>query len=291
MSVRLAVVLVTLVGVIPGAVTAQVRGSATAPVFAPPPPSGSPFPANGPAPRTNPSPRLNQVLPDPLASRVPNPIMRPAGPPMRPGRPGMRPIDPGQSGSRDVFRAAPWTYAPRYGRLSALGGSYYGYGGYVDGGYAYGPTVPVETDPLREGRLTLNVSPLSAEVRVDGFYVGTVADFQDRGLWLEPGPRRIDLRADGYEDVTFDVRILEDQTVNYRRDLAREAARVETPRVAAIPKTFYVIPGCYAGDAPPRTARLPKGCLAQNVRTIPPVLNQFPPPARPQPSTKPGRLP
>jgi hypothetical protein len=188
-----------------------------------------------------------------------------------------QPQVPGQGmpGSRDVFRAAPWTYAPRYGRLSALRGSGY-YGGYVDSGYApyfYADTVPSDQAPLRQGRLSLYVSPLSSQVFVDGFYVGTAGDFQDRGLWLETGPRRIELRAEGYETATFDVRILEEQTVNYRRDLERELPRTEAPRVAAIPKTFYVVPGCYAGDRPPAAGRLPTGCSSKNVRTIPPVLS------------------
>jgi hypothetical protein len=272
MGARIVVVLVALLGVL--------RIDAAAQVFAPPP-SASPFPPNGPAPRTNPSPRLNQTLPDPFASRVPNPIMRPAGPPTRPTGPRMQPSGPSMppSGSRDVFRAAPWTYAPRYGRLSALRGSGY-YGGYADGyaPYAYVDTVPNEPIPLREGRLSLYISPSSSQVFVDGYYVGTVADFQDRGLWLEPGPRRIELRADGYETATFDVRIIEDETVNYRRDLARVSARAEAPVVAAVPKTFYVVPGCYAGDRPPASGRLPTGCSARNVRTIPPVLSRIVPP-------------
>ena len=268
MSARVVAVMALLLGLLPNASFAQFKAT---------PPSGSPFPPNGPATRTNPSPRLNQVLPDPFASRVPNPIMRPAAPIVRPGRPGTPGSGSGQatSLSRDVFRAAPWSYAPRYGRLSALGGSGY-YGGYVDGGYApyfYADTVPSNQAPLRQGRLSLYVSPLSSQVFVEGFYVGTAADFQDRGLWLEPGPHRIELRADGYETATFDVRILEDQTVNYRSDLARAAPRSDAPRVAAIPKTFYVVPGCYAGDRPPAAGRLPTGCAAKNVKTIPPVVS------------------
>ena len=263
MTARVMAVVAMLLGLLPNASFAQFRAA---------PQTGSPFPPNGPATRTNPSPRLNQALPDPFASRVPNPIMRPAGPIVRPGRPG----DAGQatSGSRDVFRAAPWTYAPRYGRLSALGGSGY-YGGYVDGGYApYSyADIPNGQVPLRQGRLSLYVSPLSSQVFVEGYYVGTAGDFQDRGLWLEPGPHRIELRADGYETATFDIRILEDQTVNYRRDLARTATRSEAPRVAAIPKTFYVVPGCYAGDRPPAAGRLPTGCAAKDVKTIPPILS------------------
>ena len=64
---------------------------------------------------------------------------------------------------------------------------------------------PCLTSRAAEGRLNLYVTPASAQVLVDGFYVGTVADFQDRSMWLESGPRRIELRADGYEPAAFDV--------------------------------------------------------------------------------------
>ena len=104
---------------------------------------------------------------------------------------------------------------------------------------------------------------------------GLSVDFQDRGLWLEAGPRRIELRADGYETVTFDVRIDEDQTVEYRRDLTtRVAAAGGPPRVAATPKTFYVIPGCYAGDTHPRRPPARVAARLENVRTIPPVVSR-----------------
>ena len=35
------------------------------------------------------------------------------------------------------------------------------------------------------------------------------------------------------------------------------------------PDTYYVIPGCYAGNRPPSPQRLPKGCDAKNVKTTP----------------------
>ena len=151
------------------------------------------------------------------------------------------------------------------------------YGGYGDAG-GYPPFVPtVPDEPVAEGRLNLYVTPSSAQVLVDGFYVGTVADFQDRSLWLESGPRRIELRADGYEPATFDVQVIEDRIVDYRRDLVRDArvaAPAEAPRPPAIPKTFYVIPGCYAGDTPPAADRLPSGCSTQNLKTVPPVVSR-----------------
>jgi hypothetical protein len=45
----------------------------------------------------------------------------------------------------------------------------------------------------------------------------------------------------------------------------------EPPRVAAShgPDTFYVIPGCYAGNRPPNPERLPKGCDVSRMRTTP----------------------
>ena len=44
--------------------------------------------------------------------------------------------------------------------------------------------------------------------------------------------------------------------------------RAVTP---AVPKTFYVIPRCYAGDTPPDPAKLRAGCDIGALLTIPPV--------------------
>jgi hypothetical protein len=44
----------------------------------------------------------------------------------------------------------------------------------------------------------------------------------------------------------------------------------EAPKIAAAhPDTFYVIPGCYAGNRRPNPARLPKGCDASRLQEIP----------------------
>lgn len=277
-----------LAGVLPAVATAQSRGSAPIPGISFSQPSTPPAAPSAPG-RAQPGPGRpgggppsfpmgappSQPLPTPFAGTVPNPFIRPQSP-------------------DDVFRATRRTYAPRYGRLSALRGSYYGYGGgYVDPNYyPYGGPVPSDAVPLRDGRLSLFVTPLSAQVNVDGYYVGTVADFQDRGMWLEPGPRRIEIRADGYETVTFDVRITEDETVSYRRELTRQATRsAEPPRPPAPPKTFYVIPGCYAGDSRPDANSLPSGCSPKNLKTIPPVMSRLTPAASqagPQKSTRPS---
>ena len=69
--------------------------------------------------------------------------------------------------------------------------------------------------------------------------------------------------------------------MGYPRDVAPEARddqdeslaslvrRLNTP---AIPKTFYVIPGCYAGDVRPRAEQLPRGCQLALLREVPPVI-------------------
>lgn len=46
----------------------------------------------------------------------------------------------------------------------------------------------------------------------------------------------------------------------------------EPPRVVVAsrgPDTYYVIPGCYAGNRPPNPERLPKGCDAAKLKTTP----------------------
>jgi hypothetical protein len=45
------------------------------------------------------------------------------------------------------------------------------------------------------------------------------------------------------------------------------------PYVAGVPgrpKTFYVIPGCYAGDRPPEPETLTPGCSLSRLRVVPP---------------------
>ena len=186
MRARLLIVLVTLAGLIPLTLSAQTHGNG---------PAGPPSsPGSGPGRSSHPlQPRSSappsHPLPVPFAGTVPDPFIQPA-----PSSSRMQP-----STSRDVFRSGPWTYAPRYGRWSAVSGGYAGgYGAYYDAGGYYGslPTAQAPAD-LPQGRLALLVTPATTQVYVDGFYLGVVADFQDRGLWLESGPRRIELRADG----------------------------------------------------------------------------------------------
>ncbi|PYQ80695.1 MAG: hypothetical protein DMG03_21945 [Acidobacteria bacterium] len=105
--------------------------------------------------------------------------------------------------------------------------SYYGgyYGGYYDPWYgsypSYGQTT--YTSGNDEGSLRLKIRPREAEVYVDGYYVGIVDDFDGifQRLHVETGSHRIEVRAPGYEPLTFEVRITSDHTTTYQGELKK----------------------------------------------------------------------
>ena len=99
-----------------------------------------------------------------------------------------------------------YSYAYPYGYWS---GSYPRYG--YDYGAIYGPT----------GTLRLKARPRYAQVFVDGYFVGRVDDFDGvfQSLRLEEGPHLIEILADGYEPLVFDVRILLGEKITYDGEL------------------------------------------------------------------------
>jgi hypothetical protein len=88
---------------------------------------------------------------------------------------------------------------PWYSRWPWYGGTAYGYGLY--------------RSQRDDGTVRLKVSPRDASVYVDGYYAGSVDDFDGvfQSLPLEPGPHRIEVQLDGYAPLTFDVRVLSDR--------------------------------------------------------------------------------
>jgi hypothetical protein len=101
------------------------------------------------------------------------------------------------------FYYAPWGFFPGY-----WGPGYYGYGPYMASGYAM-------------GAVKLKVTPRAAEVLVDGYYAGTVDDFDGvfQALRLDSGAYKIEIRKPGYETLHFDVRVQPDRTITYRGDM------------------------------------------------------------------------
>jgi hypothetical protein len=101
------------------------------------------------------------------------------------------------------------------------GGGYTNYGSSGGGGYSSSSSVQ---NPDVTGGLRLRVSPRSAEVYVDGYFAGKVDDFDGafQRLKLPPGPHRVDVQADGYETLSFDVLVIEDEVTTYKGTLVRQ---------------------------------------------------------------------
>ena len=160
----------------------------------------------------------------------------------------------------------------------------YGYGAYAPFGYGYPETGygSPDVESRRSSRapapstglLRLAVTPSSAQVFVDSYYVGTVEDINaQQVIELDAGPHRLELRAPQYQTVSVDVRILALETVTYRGALEPTRAQAAPPVAGpSIPTVMYVIPNCYMGNLPPRQNRLPSGCDVKQVQVLKPTI-------------------
>ena len=219
---------------------------------------------------TLPSAPLQTSLPSaPLQSSLPSAAL-----------PARTPTIPIPAPRSDLFFAGPDTYAPRFERLLKPDPRFFPCcGGF---GPFFGPSEPWwasragfrrAPQPPRLGYLRLLGQPGTAEVYVNGFYMGSVDDLR-RLLSLEPDTYGVELRATGYETVTFDVNIVAGETITYRRALpALSPTEKPVPPAPGVPKTFYVIPNCYAGDKPPAAITLSQTCKTAKIRTIPPTVS------------------
>jgi hypothetical protein len=157
-------------------------------------------------------------------------------------------------------------------------GPYYYPGPYhYPGSYYYDASMVQTTYPKRRreavarGGLVLMTVPDIAQVYVDGYYVGLAEEFglHGRAMEITAGTHRIELRAAGYEALAFSVMIAPNDILRYRGDMQPVSTKpavvvIQSPPPA--PRSFYVIPNCYAGDKPP-TGTLPKGCDRKNLQT------------------------
>ena len=104
--------------------------------------------------------------------------------------------------------AYPWQYYDPYGRYNYGLGAFPRYDwGRTGYGYFYN----------RVGGISFNIDPYDADVFIDGQYVGVADDFSpgQMPLTLLAGRHRIDLRADGFEPVSFQITIVAGQVIPY----------------------------------------------------------------------------
>jgi hypothetical protein len=106
------------------------------------------------------------------------------------------------------FYYSPWGWNPSY---YGPGSSYYGYGGGYGQGYGRYDT----------GTVKLKVKPRDAEVFVDGYFAGTVDDFDGvlQALKLESGGYKIEIRKPGFETLHFDVRVQPERNITFRGEM------------------------------------------------------------------------
>jgi hypothetical protein len=73
------------------------------------------------------------------------------------------------------------------------------------------------------GGLSFEITPDTAEVFVDGSYIGTVGQFtpSSQPLGLSAGRHRVEIRAPGYRTMDFDVEIVPGQVIPYQGVLER----------------------------------------------------------------------
>lgn len=68
------------------------------------------------------------------------------------------------------------------------------------------------------GGISFDITPATAAVIIDGTYVGRVSDLgpTTQPMGLKPGRHHVEIRAPGYETVTFDVDIVSGQVLPYK---------------------------------------------------------------------------
>jgi hypothetical protein len=111
----------------------------------------------------------------------------------------------------------PYPYPAAYGYPGAYGNPAYGdpsaYGNVVPYGYGYGG---YSGQPY--GGLRIDLPQRDAEVYVDGYFVGTVDNFDGASQQanLSAGPHQIEIRSPEFETIQFNVNIEAGRSITYR---------------------------------------------------------------------------
>jgi PEGA domain-containing protein len=139
---------------------------------------------------------------DPYYYGSPYPYYPPGAP--TPGYPAPAPYPPGAYPPSN----APSSQDPGYSPSGA--GSYPPGAGSID----------VQTDM---GGLSFEITPSTAQIYIDGTYMGTVGQFtpQSQPLGVKAGHHQIEIRADGFRTMQFDADIIAGQVLPYQGDMER----------------------------------------------------------------------
>ena len=116
----------------------------------------------------------------------------------------------------------PYYYSPYYYPYGY--GGYYGYPYGYDYPYGYGGGYYVGGDRARGyGGVQIKDAPKDAQVFADGYYAGTVDDFDGafQHLDLEAGPHRIEIRPQGQPPISFEVNVRPGENVTYHANINR----------------------------------------------------------------------
>jgi PEGA domain len=81
----------------------------------------------------------------------------------------------------------------------------------------------VNVTPNATGGLSFEITPADAAVYVDGNYAGTASQFSpsQAPLSLTPGRHHIEIRAQGFDTISFDTDVLAGQVIPYQGDMSR----------------------------------------------------------------------
>ena len=160
----------------------------------------------------------------------------------RNGRPGGYYYDPYSSFYYDPYYGGRYSYWSPFGYGYGLGyfsydpflfSSGFGYPGYYGGGlsdpyyggYGYGGGGGYSSrygQAYHEvGSLRLKVRPSNAQVYIDGYFVGVIDSYDGafQRLSVEAGAHKVELRAEGFEPVQFDVMVIPGETITYKGEL------------------------------------------------------------------------
>ncbi len=71
------------------------------------------------------------------------------------------------------------------------------------------------------GGVRIDLPQRDAQVFVDSYYTGIVNNFDGalQHLDLTPGPHHLEVRAEGYDPIAFDVNVQPGQTITYSADM------------------------------------------------------------------------